>query len=171
MLDEKDAREAAAGSKVLRGGVTLGDAQELREGWYFRLVTEAIGCGGVIVNKQTGKLFQLGSAFPVERDLQLYDRGYQFESYDLEILEVHDRKQTLKALDRLELTVVEPELSHGVVWKVPRPMTTKELAAKLDSLPCTFSKVSLYFEAEKLEQARQGGWFTFRLHEHVPAPK
>jgi hypothetical protein len=102
------------------------------------------GSNGVIVNKQTGKLLHLGSAFPVERDLELYDRGYQFESYDLIILEIRDRKQTLHALGKLHLDVVEPTTEQGVVRQVPRTMTNAELSAKLDQLPCVLSAVGLY---------------------------
>jgi hypothetical protein len=172
MLDEKGARVSASGSAVLREGMRLGEARELRDGWYFPFLSEGpmAGCNGVIVNKQTGKLFHLGSAFPVERDLELYDRGYQFDSYDLVILEVRDRKQTLHALSRLHLDVVEPRTEHGVVWQVPRRMTSAELSAKLDQLPCILPAIRLYFDAEQLERARVAGWFTFETREHVGQP-
>src|SRR5262249_37175388 len=91
-------------------------------------------------------------------------------SYDLVILEVRDRKQTLHALGRLHLDVVEPRTEHGVVWKIPRRMTSAELSAKLDKLPCTLSAIRLYFDAEQLERARGAGWFTCELREHVAQP-
>lgn len=166
-MTEDEARIAASHSRVLRDGTRLGRAEELREGWYFHLVTDAIGCNGVIVNKHTGKLFHLGSAFPVERDLEVYDRGYQFERYDLVILGVRDRKQTLRVLRRIGPTVVEPTFEHGVMWRVPRPMTSAELAAKLDERPCVFAGIGLYFHVEGLERAREAGWFTFEAREHI----
>jgi hypothetical protein len=170
MLDEKDARVSASASTVLREGMRLGSARELREGWYFPFLSDVLtaGCNGVVVNKRTGKLFHLGSAFPVERDLELYDRGYQFDSYDLVILDVHDRKQTLHALGRLHVSVLEPRTEHGTVWQVPRKMTNEELSKKLDHLPCTLPAIGLYFEAELLERARLARWFTFETREHVP---
>lgn len=169
MLNEKEARVSASGSTVLREGMRLGDARALRDGWYFPFLSdEALaGCNGVVVNNKTRKLFHLGSAFPVERDLELYDRGYQFDSYDLVILEVRDRKQTLHALSRLRLDVVEPRTEHGVVWRVPRRMNNAELSAKLDRLPCVLSAISLYFDVEQLERARDAGWFSFETREHV----
>ena len=169
MLDDKDARAAASGSAILREGMRLGDARELRDGWYFPFVSEGptAGCNGVIVNKRTGRLFHLGSAFPVERDLELYDRGYQFDSYDLVILDVHDRKQTVHALGRLHLDVLEPRAEHGAVRQVPRRMTGSELSAKLDRLPCLLPAIRLYFDAELLERARVAGWFAFETREHV----
>ena len=68
--------------------------RELPSGWFFpyRSAGDQLFCGsqGVIINKQTGKTLRLGSAFPVERDLELYERGYQFETYDLVVLEIAD---------------------------------------------------------------------------------
>lgn len=155
-------------SRVLSPHTLLGTARELKEGWYFPFQSTAstAGCNGVIVNKRSGKLFHLGSAFPPERDLALYDRGYQFECYDLVILSVRDREQTLGTLGKLRLKVVEPEEAHGVVWRIPRDMTKTELAALLESLPCTVAGVSLYFVVEVLEDAKRSGWFTFETREH-----
>ena len=79
------------------------------------------------MNKETGKLYQLGSAFPIERDLDLYDRGYQFERYDLVVLAVQDPVTTLDALVGLGLSVVEPTYENGTVWRVPRRLTRAEL--------------------------------------------
>lgn len=155
---------------MLREGMSLGEARELHDGWYFpfRSREPMAGCNGVIVNKRSGKLFHLGSAFPPERDLDLYDRGYQFDCYDLTVLSVRDRAQTLNALSELRLSVVEPQEEHGVVWKIPREMTEAELSQRLDQLPCILPAVKLYFVAEVLENARRAGWFTFETREHVP---
>lgn len=169
MLDETTAREAASASPMLRDGISLGSARESREGWYFPFVSnEAAGCNGVIVNKRSGKLFHLGSAFPAERDLALYDQGYQFERYDLVISAVRDREQTLARLRALHLQVVEPNEEDGVVWKIPREMTNAELSRMLDRLPCVVPAISLYFVAEALESALRARWFTFETREHVP---
>lgn len=80
MLDEATAR-ALAHASYAGEQLTIGDATELREGWYFRFrpLVKLVGAGGVIVNKRTGRLFPLGSVFPPERDCTLYDLGYPFE--------------------------------------------------------------------------------------------
>ena len=167
-INEKAARTAAARSPKLQEASHLGDAQELRDGWFFALhSTTVAGCNGVIVNKDTGALFHLGSAFPPERDLELYDRGYQFERYDLVIREVRDRAKTLVALLGLRFLVVELVLEHGTTWRIPRDMSRDELSARLDELPCTFTDVSLYFKVELLEEARAASWFVFEAREHV----
>lgn len=160
-------RAAAAASKVLGAGMSLGDARELAQGWFFpfRSCEPMAGSQGVIVNKQTGALFHLGSAFPVERDLELYDLGYQFESYDLTITAVKDRARTTDALAELRLTIVEPKEEHGTVWRVPRDLTKAELSKRLETLPCVFENAKLYFVAELLEKARRKGSFTFELRD------
>ena len=168
-MNESSAREFASASFVLREGTSLGEARELNHGWYFpfRSTERLVGCNGVIVNKRNGKLFHLGSAFPPDRDLALYDRGYQFDVYDLAILRVRDRARTLSTLGELRLRIVEPTEEHGVVWKIPRELTDVELSRKLEQLPCTIPNVNLYFVAELLENARLAGWFTFDLREHM----
>jgi hypothetical protein len=69
MLDESQARERVNLSPLNGLNVRIGMATE---GWYFPLRWTRLmaGCNGVIVNKETSKLFALGSAFPVERDLR-----------------------------------------------------------------------------------------------------
>jgi hypothetical protein len=123
-----------------------------------------MGCQGVIVNKKTGRIFHLGSAFPIERDLELYDRGFQFEGYDLVIASIADLAKTRRALGSLGLKVAEPSKPHG------RSMTDLELWNRLDALPCIFPGVSLYFRLEILDEARREGWFEFEALESSPPP-
>jgi len=121
------------------------------------------GSQGVIVNKATGATFHLGSAFPVDRDIELYDRGYQFEQYDLVIVTIVNMERALDVLTELEISVAEPEYEHGTVWRVPRPLTRQELCARLSKLPHVFGHVSLYFRAEALERARQTQILAFEV--------
>ncbi|MBK7585529.1 MAG: hypothetical protein IPI67_35760 [Myxococcales bacterium] len=148
--------------------------RELQNGWFFpfRDRSEPVaGSQGIIINKSTGRVFNLGSAFPVERDLSLYDRGYQFESYDLVLLEVRDVNATLDTLLQLGLTCVEPTYEHGTVWRIPRRLTRDEFRTRLAHLPCVFGNVPLYFQVEVLEAARTSGYFRCDILEcRVPDP-
>jgi hypothetical protein len=168
MINRFKAQELAASS--LSKGLELDDSrvQELAEGWFFpfRAVAEPVfGSQGVVINKATGAVFHLGSAFPAERDLELYDKGYQFARYDLVITTVSDLERTLDVLEELRLSVVEPTFEHGTVWRIPRPLTRKELRDRIDNLPCVFGDTRLYAVAEKLEKARQQGIMEFELLE------
>ncbi len=167
MIDEPQARQLAART-LTRDGDTLGDARECEQGWFFPLRTDAIGSKGVIVNKRTGKVLDLGSLFTVERDLAMYDRGYQFGTYDLVVLAVHDLERTRQAVKGLPIHVVEPEYAHGVVWRIPKPMPDVERWKRLEKLPCVFPALGLYFHLELLEEARREKWFEFEALEYRP---
>lgn len=169
LRDRQSAR--ALGERDLPAGIEIDDgaSRELEHGWFFgyrALGQPVAGASGVIVNKRTGKRFQLGSAFPPERDIELYDRGYQFDCYDLVILEVRDLDATLDALGKIGLSVVEPVYENGTVWRVPRPLSRKMLRDRLTSLPCVFGESKLYFHLEILEAARTAGIMQFEALEY-----
>jgi hypothetical protein len=167
LIEEPQARELATAT-LGRPEMFLGDVQELREGWYFpyRATVPLMGSSGVIVNKRTGRTFGLGSGHPVERDLRLYDRGWQCWHYDIVVLAIRDLRETLRALDRLRLKTIEPTYENGQVWRVAKTMTELEISRKLEKLPCIFPAVHLYFDFEVLEEVREAGWFTFDAVEY-----
>ena len=164
MIDEAQARRLAE-KAITHEDVSLGPAEELRQGWFFPWRTARVGCKGVIVNKKTGRILHLGSAFSVERDLAMYDRGYQFDTYDLVIVAVHDLEATCRALTKLRPTVVEPTYEHGQVWRIPKPIAARDLRSRLEKLPCIFPAMGLYFHLEVLEESRREGWFEFEALE------
>jgi hypothetical protein len=140
--------------------VDAAHARETLSGWFFPYVPEPeprVGSNGVIINKLTGKAFVLGSAYAVERDIRLYDKGYQFEVYALVVLGFSTLEAAVEAIRKLSLTKIEPEYSGGTVWRVPKPLTTDDIRARLDRLPAIFGAVPLYFVVEELERARQRG--------------
>jgi hypothetical protein len=140
---------------------------ETREGWYFPYEVGAglIGSSGVIVHKRTGRALVLGSAFSVERDLRAFDDGFQFELYDLVILEVMDRQMTLKTLATVGPTVTTPEYESGTVWRIPRRLSRGDIETRLAKLPVVFPEVRLYFCIEALQEAKQNGYFRFEALE------
>jgi hypothetical protein len=160
MIDEGQARAIAAGI-FKEADIELDTVRELEEAWFFPLRTARAGCNGVIVNKRTGRVLSLASAFPVERDLAMYERGYQFQMYDLVVTAVHDLDATERALGRLPIQVREPTYEHGEVWRVARAMSKEERLTRLAKLPCIFPALQLYFHLEVLEEARLKGWFDF----------
>jgi hypothetical protein len=169
VFDREGARRIAQVAIDSRVAIDDARVRELQTGWYFgcRSLGDPLagGSNGLIVNKATGKVLHLGSAFPVERDLELYDRGYQFDRYDLVVVNVANLDATLTSLLELGLTIVEPTYEHGTVWRVPRTLTRDELAQRLRSLPCVFGDAPLYFRLETLERARASGSFRFEALE------
>ncbi|MCA9590539.1 MAG: hypothetical protein KC657_34795 [Myxococcales bacterium] len=169
MIDETQARQLAE-KAIDYDDISLGPTRELREGWFFPWRTARIGCNGVIVNKRTGRLLHLGSAFPVERDLAMYDRGYQFERYDLVIVAIRDLRETRSAVTKLRPSVVEPTYEHGQVWRIPKTIPDRVLWKRLEALPCIFPAINLYFHLELLEEVRRERWFEFEALEFRPGP-
>jgi hypothetical protein len=149
--------------------VNFDEVQELRDGWFFALQTPKSSIGasaGLVVNKNTGKTLEVGLGGRLAHDLELYDKGYQFEMYDLVVLEVCDLEHTLDILADLGICVIEPEFEHGVVWRVPRALTRGQLGRRLRRIPCIFERVNLRHRAERLEEARQTGYFRFEALEN-----
>ncbi len=147
---------------------------ETKTGWFVPFHNhgddQVGGAKGLVVNKHTGSIMWLGSAFTVERDLALYDKGYQFDHYDLVVTRIRDSQRTLDALLELRLSIAEPTYQHGTVWRIPRDPTREELAVRLRALPHVFPRVKLYFVAEALERAREQRVFEFDLLEYRPGP-
>lgn len=169
MLTQPAARELALRAKDTPPNLEIDDsrARELRTGWFFpyRSTTAdvVLGTHGLVVNKSTGHIFYLGSAFPVERDLALYDKGYQFARYDLVITKIANIERALDALEKLKLSTLEPRYEHRTVWRIPRMLTRAEIRARLEILPRVFAAVDLYSCAEVLEEIRGSGPFEFEL--------
>jgi hypothetical protein len=169
MLNREMASRIAEAS--MPGALDLQRIRELQQGWFFPIrppeEPQLGGDCGLIVNKQTGEVYQVtGSVFGVERDLEMYDKGYQFDAYDLVVLEVQTLNETLDVLVDLRISVTKPEYAHGTVWRVPRLLTRAELRRALSRLPCVFESAHMHFHLERLEEARQKGYFRFEALKH-----
>jgi hypothetical protein len=81
----------------------------------------------------------------------------------LVITKIANIERALDALQKLELSAVEPTFEHGTVWRIPRMLTRVEIRARLEKLPHVFGGVHLYFRAEVLEEVRASGPFEFTL--------
>jgi hypothetical protein len=167
MFDQEAARSLA--QKAVSHGQVVDRTRstETREGWFFPYEPEIrlIGSNRVIVHKHTGRTFVLGSAFPVERDLRAFDEGFQFEVYDLVVLEVRDRHKTVDVLASVGPTVVVPEYQEGTVWRIPRRLSKYEIDGRLGRLPVVFPEVRLYFCVEALQEVRERRHFRFEALE------
>jgi hypothetical protein len=181
MLTYEEARriaEAHAGKLVLVEEAT----QERPFGWYFLAQSKAfvetgehrhklIGSGGFVVDRETGRVHEFGSAYPVERNLRAYAKGFRYSSYDLTILTVRDVRTTARLLKELRMTYVEPEEAYGVVWRIPKDYRESQLRHFLHQLPYTFSGYNFFFGVEVFEEIDEAGCCTYELREHQPPPK
>ena len=136
-------------------------------GWYFNFQSKEyiktgnirailVGGGGFVVEKESGKIFYFGSAFSVEENFKIYERGL-IGRKDLIILKVRELNESVRLLNRLQMTYVIPEFEHGVVWKIPKPYNEKQIKEAITKLPFTFKNQifsSRYDEFEKIDDSK-----------------
>lgn len=165
MIDEPPAREVAKGA-FESDDVVLGGARELSDGWFFPCVTKGVQIfTGVIVNKATSHPLPVMMHSPLARDLTLYDRGYQFDKYDLVVLSVENLEKTVRVLHFLREITMDTYYKYDRVYRVGRELTETEVRERLLRLPCVFSG-RFDHGIDKLEQAREAGWFSFKVFEY-----
>jgi hypothetical protein len=165
MIDEPRAREMAKGEFEAEE-VVLGGARELNDGWFFPCVTKGTQLfTGVIVNKKTGRPLRVMRHSSMDNDLTLYDRGYQFDNYDLVVLTVENLAQTVRVLHALHMFTMDTYYKNDRVYRVGRSLTEAEVRARLSQLPCVFSG-RFDFRIDKLDHAREAGWFSFKVFEY-----
>ena len=120
---------------------------------------------GVIVNKVTGRTLPVRTWSPMAKNLTLYDRGYQFEEYDRVVLSVEKLTETVRVLHALHEVTLDTYYKYDRVYRVGRGLTEAEVRERLSQLSCVFSG-RFDVRIDKLEQAREAGWFTFKVFEY-----
>jgi hypothetical protein len=146
-------------------------------GWYFMYQSREyletgnhekmlVGSGGFIVEREDGRVFEFGSAFPIETWLANYEKGFKYDFYDLTILSVADPAATVDSLARLSMQYVVPEFERGTLWKIPREFTRKQLVDRLSRLPCVFQNQAFWHRVEELEQMKRSGCCKYELRGH-----
>ncbi len=116
-------------------------------GWFFG-VSENYGCSGLIVNRDDGHVFQLGSGFTFQEYFDAYEAGFKYDFYDLTISSVQDISKTAKLLFRLFMRYFIPEGENGTISQISQAYSIEQIQLALKSLPCTFpnQKFNLHFE-------------------------
>jgi hypothetical protein len=165
MIDEARARELGKAA-FDSDDVVLGNARELVEGWFFPCTAKRSQLfTGVIVNKETGRPLRVMRWSPMQRDPALYDRGYQFEQYDLVVLTVDDWEETVRTIDGMHFVTLDTYYKYERVWRVGRKLTEAEVRERLSALPAIFAG-RLDPRLDRLERAREAGWFEFKALEY-----
>jgi hypothetical protein len=164
MMGEQEARAVAEG-ELEADEVVLGAGRELNDGWLFPCVSKRELYTGVIVNKTTGRPLRIMRHSSMDGDLTLYDRGYQFDEYDLVVLTIENLAETVQLIHALHFVTRDTYYRNDRVYRVGRGLTEDEVRERLSQLPCVFSG-RLDFRIHELEQAREAGWLTFKIFEY-----
>jgi hypothetical protein len=142
----------------------VADASTRREtnfGFYFNVTSEAylrtgdmmdmpVGSCGVLVDRNTGEVHDLGSAYGLEYWLEAYDRGLH-RPMDVVVVSIGDRQRAASALGRLQMSYVIPEVAHGETWTIPRHYNQKDFIRAFDSLPARFASQRLIFRMHDID--------------------
>ena len=124
----------------------------------------AVGSGGILVEKQTGKHIHLGSAYSTEVNLQIYEAGYlDHDDFDLIVYGISDMSKTLDLLNRLRITYVKPEVEAGATWRVPKQYSVDQLRQRVLRLPCRFNLGAVYFRWDVLNKMKAANCMKYEL--------
>ncbi len=130
---------------------TVSLVAEYEDCWHFAY--PQIGSSGMLVHKQSGALFEMGSAYPVQRDLALCrDLDWRAE-HDLVVSDVSDLLSAVSLLEGLSLR-------RGKACLYARYDLAKLLAVP----PVRFANQNLYFAYEAYCELRDSSSCTVRLH-------
>ena len=146
--------------------VVLGSARQLNQGFFFPAVAKRVDVfSGVIINKETGRHLMVVVGSPMAEDLTLYDRGYQFDHYDVVVFSIEDLDQTVRTLLTMHAMITDVYYRYGRVYRVGRGLNEAEVRDRLTRLPCVFSG-SMSYVIPEFEKARAAGWFAFKVLEY-----
>lgn len=125
---------------------------------------QLIGSGGVLVLKEDGKAIQFGSAYDVERNLEIYESGYlDHENWDIVVTSVVDARNSADRILALGATYVTPEEESGVVWKIPKPYSHERMQEMLRNPPVRLNIGQIYLNFDAVEGLKKQRYFDYRI--------
>lgn len=142
-------------------------------GWYFCFQSKKyietgnpldmlVRSGGFIVEKENGKVVKFGSAYSLEKNFGIYEKGL-IGKKDLMITKIKDLNCAVRLLHKLRMTFVEPEFEHGVEWKIPKEYNEKQLKIALSNLPHIFKNQDFYFRSDAFEEMSKSDCLVYEL--------
>lgn len=142
-------------------------------GWYFYSQNNEyiktknhryleVGSGGYIVEKEKGEVVQFGSAYAVEKNFEIYEKGLCGRN-DLVILKVRNLHETVRLLHKLQMSYIAPKIENGVEWRIPKPYNEKEIKQKISILPCVFKAQSFYFRFDEFQEIDKSKCFDYEI--------
>ena len=146
-------------------------------GWYFRLQSKKyietgnisdmlVGSNGFLVEKETGNVVEFSSAYSLEKNFEIYEKGFLRRNLDLVITKVFDLREAVRLLNRLQMKYIEPEIAHGVEWKVPKVYNEKQIKEAISNLPCVFQNQNFYFRYDEFHKIDNSKCFEYDLRKH-----
>lgn len=175
-MTPKEALRLAANHIEAGMVVNPGTLRETKFGFYFHVTSQEylrtgdmmhmpVGSCGVLVNRETAEVHDLGSAFDLEYWLEAYDRGLHLPM-DVVVLSIGDRQRAASALGRLQMSYVIPEVAHGETWTIPKHYNQKDFIKSFDLLPARFEAQRLIFRMHEIDAIAENPDLTIALEPH-----
>jgi hypothetical protein len=127
-----------------------------------------VGCSGLLVDRETGEVHELGSAFDLEYWFEAYRRFLHVPN-NVIVTKVFDRQRAADALCRLQMTYVIPEKAHGETWRIPKHYNAKMFKKTFDNLPAQYENQNLIFRLREIENIESEHDLAFELQPVVSA--
>ncbi|NOY70475.1 MAG: hypothetical protein GXP53_13490 [Deltaproteobacteria bacterium] len=106
---------------------------------------------GLLVDRKTGVVHKLGSAFDLKYWFEAYRRFLHVPN-NVIVAKVFDQQRAADALCQLQMTYVIPEISHGTTWRIPKHYNSKMFRNAFDNLPAQFENQNLIFRLREIEK-------------------
>jgi hypothetical protein len=137
-------------------------AQECEFGFYFgvdslahqtsgRFEDIVVGSCGVLVDRETGDVHDLGSSHSPAYWFEAYRRKLHL-SATVVVTGVQDRQRAAEALLRLGMSYIIPDEAHGEIWRIPQLYKLKDFKTAFDDLPARFPNQHLIFSLREIER-------------------
>lgn len=101
------------------------------EGW----IGAAKGC---IVDKETGEMFQPGSAYSLEMWIWGFELGFRGKHIDFTITKINDKERAIDLIDKLGPQYLLKKSDGIYTVEEIEYYSKEEITKKLEILPCTF---------------------------------
>jgi hypothetical protein len=126
--------------------------------------SQLIGSGGVLVLRGNGKAIQFGSAFSVEKNLEIYESGYlDHDNWDIVITRIVDERDGVEQILALGPTYVISEEEAGIVWRIPKTYSRRRMKELVRNPPVRFNIGPIYFNFDVIEGLKKCHYFDYRI--------
>ncbi|MGH1336854.1 MAG: hypothetical protein ACRBFS_12080 [Aureispira sp.] len=144
---------------------------EKRTFWYIPFIEKRIDTQvgffgvkkGIIVNKESGNFFELGSGYATEDWIWGYELGFTDEHIDFTITKIKDQELAIKHLDQLGPQYLQYKVEEEYDVNDIKYYSTEEIRAKISNLPCTFKSQNFTIKLWVLQEIMETNSFEYYL--------
>ncbi|BDS12729.1 hypothetical protein [Aureispira anguillae] len=118
---------------------------------------------GYIIEKNSGEMFQPGSAYSLDEWIWGFELGFRNNKIDFTISSIKDFTKTSRLITELGIQYVIPEYESGTTWMIPKHYTKEEITTRLKQLPCTFENQNLTIRLDIIKEILKSSALEFSI--------